>query len=83
LKDLKYTILIEGATISIARKAKRHNYILGGTTIFFGGATIGDATKMQTISGATITSGATILIDITSGATIFNRRRNHIGSMQN
>jgi hypothetical protein len=34
------TISIEGATISISHKAKRRNHILGGATIFFGGATM-------------------------------------------
>jgi hypothetical protein len=41
------TILIEGATILISRKAKRRNHMLGGATIFFGGATIGNAKKCK------------------------------------
>jgi hypothetical protein len=41
------TISIEGATISISCKAKQCNHILGGTTILFGGATIGNAKKCK------------------------------------
>jgi hypothetical protein len=41
------TISIEGTTILISRKAKLRNHILGGATIFVGGATIGDAKKRK------------------------------------
>jgi hypothetical protein len=41
------TISIEGATISISCKAKQRNHILGGASIFFGGATIGNAKKCK------------------------------------
>jgi hypothetical protein len=41
------TTLIEGATISISRKAKQRNYILGGATICYGAATIGNAKKRK------------------------------------
>ncbi len=41
------TLSIEGTTISISRKAKRRNHILGGATIFFGDATTGNAKKRK------------------------------------